>query len=142
RRRSWLEAAGVNPTTVTTESDLRGLKLLFVAGLDAAEAAPLAREARRLGILVNVEDMPALCDFHVPALVRRGDLVLAISTAGKAPAIAKLLREWLDARFGPEWARYLERAGNARVAWRAEGLPSAELARRTRKLAAEEGWLA
>lgn len=142
RRRAWLEAAGAQPVLITAEDDLHGLKLLFVAGLEAADAAPLAREARRLGVLVNVEDVPALCDFHVPALVRRGDLVLSISTGGKAPAIAKLLREWLDTRFGPEWSRHLERAGEARVVWRAQGIASAELARRTRKLVAEEGWLA
>ena len=142
RRRAWLEAAGVEPVRVTAPEEISGLRLLFIAGGDEAAAAALAREARSRGVLVNVEDRPALCDFHVPALVRRGDLVLAISTAGRAPAIAKLLREWLDARFGPEWSRYLDRAGEARVAWRAQGIPSAELASRTRKLAAEEGWLA
>jgi len=93
-------------------------------------------------VLVNVEDVPSLCDFHVPALVRRGDLVIAVSTGGRAPGVAKLLREWLDARFGPEWARFLDQASDARNAWRAEGVRAGELSSRTRQLAAEGNWLA
>ncbi len=140
-RKRWLSAGGVDALPVHAEGDLGGLKLLFVAGLPADEARALCESARAAGVLVNVEDIPSLCDFHVPALVRRGDLVISISTGGRSPGIAKLLREWLDVRFGPEWAGYLDQASYARKAWRAEGVPCEELSRRTRLLANERKWL-
>lgn len=140
RRRQWLVAAGVNPEDIRLPDPLQGLKFLFVTGHTRADASALASRARAAGVLVNVEDEPALCDFHVPALVRRGDLVISVSTGGRAPGLAKLLREWLDARFGLEWANYLDQASDARAAWRAEGARAAELSRRTRALAAQGNW--
>jgi precorrin-2 dehydrogenase/sirohydrochlorin ferrochelatase len=57
---------------------------------------------------VNVMDDIPNCDFAAPAVVRRGDLVLAISTGGRSPALARRLREELEARFGQEWAEILD----------------------------------
>ena len=70
--------------------------------------------ASNKNIPVNVVDQPALCSFFVPSVARRGDLVIAISTSGKSPAVAKRLRKRLEAEFGPEWAAYLEIMGRAR----------------------------
>ena len=94
-----------------------------MAGLDEGEARELARRAQAAGVLVNVEDRPSLCDFHVPAIVRRGDLVLTVSTGGRAPGLARLLREWLGRRFGPEWTGRLNDLGatRARLARRRRG---------------------
>jgi precorrin-2 dehydrogenase/sirohydrochlorin ferrochelatase len=143
RRRQWLMDAGVVPIDVAFDGDgpLPEMNLLFVAGTTAKETEPLARRARASGALVNVEDVTALCDFHVPAIVRRGDLVISVSTGGRAPGLAKLLREWLSGRFGPEWSRYLDQASDARATWRAEGASAPELSRRTRALAAAQQWL-
>jgi precorrin-2 dehydrogenase/sirohydrochlorin ferrochelatase len=140
-RRQWLRAAGVEPIMIAQDSRLDGLKLLFVAGYAHARAETLVARAKAAGALVNVEDVPVLCDFHVPALVRRGDLVISVSTGGRAPGIARMLREWLDARFGPEWANYLDQASDRRIAWRAEGARAAELSERTRRLVADGNWL-
>jgi precorrin-2 dehydrogenase/sirohydrochlorin ferrochelatase len=141
RRREWILAGDCEPTIVDLETDLSGLKLLFVAGMASTEAAGLAQRARAAGVLVNVEDVPSACDFHVPAVVRRGDFTLSVSTGGRAPGLAKLVREWLDARFGPEWAGYLDQASDARLAWKAKGTASTELSRRTRELVSERSWL-
>src|ERR1700760_993665 len=73
------------------------------AGLPEGEARLLATRARAQGVLVNVEDVLPLCDFHVPAVVRRGDLLLTASTGGQVPGLARALRERLAAQFGPEW---------------------------------------
>jgi precorrin-2 dehydrogenase/sirohydrochlorin ferrochelatase len=78
--------------------------------------------------------MPDLCDFHVPAQVRRGDLILAISTSGRAPGLARILREYLETLFGPEWNDILESVATARQQWRSEGLPPDEVSRRTRAM--------
>jgi precorrin-2 dehydrogenase/sirohydrochlorin ferrochelatase len=59
-------------------------------------------------VLVNVMDDVPNCDFASPAVVRRGELVLAISTGGRSPALARKVREELERRFGAEWAELLE----------------------------------
>jgi precorrin-2 dehydrogenase/sirohydrochlorin ferrochelatase len=115
--------------------------MLFIAGLERPIAAELARRARSGGVLVNVEDAPELCDFHVPAVVRRGTLMLTVSTGGRSPGLAGRLREWLQRRFGPEWNEQLEILGAARAGWQADGLLPDEVARRTHELIENRGWL-
>ena len=107
RREALLVDAGLEPVLVEPTGDLPSLHALFIAGLDAETSADLAHRARSRGVLVNVEDIPGLCDFHVPAIVRRGDLILTASTGGRAPGLARRLREWLEEYFGAEWSRRL-----------------------------------
>jgi precorrin-2 dehydrogenase/sirohydrochlorin ferrochelatase len=71
-------------------------------------------DARQRGVLVNVVDVPACCDFIVPSVVRRGDLTVAVSTGGRSPALAKKIREDLEARYGPEYADFLRIMGRIR----------------------------
>jgi len=71
-------------------------------------------EARRRKILCNSVDDPPHCDFFYPAIVRRGDLQIAISTNGKSPALAQRLRQRLELQFGPEYAEKLSELGAAR----------------------------
>ncbi len=87
--------------------DLRGGFLCVAASRDPGERAAIAREARARRVLVNVMDDIRACDWAAPALVRRGELVLAISTGGAAPALAKRLREQLTDTFGEEWSEVL-----------------------------------
>ncbi len=74
----------------------------------------VCREARRRGVLCNVVDDPARCDFYYPAVVRRGDLQIAISTGGNSPALAQRLRKELEKRFGPEYKAWVEQLGETR----------------------------
>jgi precorrin-2 dehydrogenase / sirohydrochlorin ferrochelatase len=87
--------------------DLDGAFVCVASSPDPDERDRIARAARARGVLVNVMDDVPNCDFAAPAVVRRGDLVLAISTGGRSPALARRLREALEARFGPEWAEVL-----------------------------------
>ena len=144
RRASLLVEAGVNPVLLASDAEdeaLAGLRLLFVAGLPESEARSLATKARAKGVLVNVEDVPDLCDFHVPAIVRRGDLVLSVSTGGRVPGLARRLRESLERQFGPEWSNRLDELSDARESWRAAGLAPQDVSKRTRERIAEKGWL-
>lgn len=120
--------------------DLTGARLVFVAGLDDGVSADLAALARAAGALVNVEDRIALCDFHVPAVVRRGRLLLTVSTGGGAPGLASRLRRSLETRFGPEWAGRLDELAAARDGWKADGADQQALARRTREWLDQRGW--
>jgi precorrin-2 dehydrogenase / sirohydrochlorin ferrochelatase len=141
RRRTLLEASGVTAKVLPPDASLEGLRLLYIAGLAPSRAEALASRARDLAILVNVEDIPALCDFHVPAILRRGDLLFTVSTGGRAPGLARRLREWLQAAFGPEWEARSGELGNARDHWREEGVEAGEIAARTRAIIATKGWL-
>lgn len=76
-------------------SDLEGMDLAFVATSDPAVNRTAAREARGRHVRVNVADDPAACDFQVPAVIRRGPVALAVSTAGSSPALAAWLRDRL-----------------------------------------------
>src|SRR5438552_2881219 len=127
RRLAMLTAAGVTEPVIYSDAlpggdHLARLHILFIAGLDEMRSRELAGAAHLAGVLVNVEDAPTLCDFHVPAQVRRGDLLLTVSTAGRAPGLSHALREDLERRFGPEWAGHLDEIADLRSQWRAQGL--------------------
>jgi precorrin-2 dehydrogenase/sirohydrochlorin ferrochelatase len=122
-------------------AELARFALLWIADLPIAQAAPLARAARAGGCLVNVEDVVAFCDFHNPAQVRRGDLLLTVSTGGKSPGLAARIRAQLARVFGPEWAMRLERIGEQRTAWRRERRSLDDLAHLTNATIDAHGWL-
>jgi len=122
-------------------ADLAGPAVLLVCDLPLGTAGALAAAARASGVLVNVEDVSALCDFHMPAIVRRGDLVLAISTGGKSPGLARALRHWLERLIDARWGERLRGLARRRRQWRARGLGTPELAALTRQLIEREGWL-
>ena len=94
--------------------DLDGAFLAVASSDDAATRAAIAREARARGVLVNVIDDIPQCDWAAPAVVRRGDLVLAIGTGGASPTVARLVREHLQVEFGAEWAEVLRIVGEVR----------------------------
>ncbi len=63
---------------------------------------------------MNIVDDPELCTFLVPACIRRGDLVIGVSTSGKSPAMARRLREELEGRYGAEYGRLADLLGQLR----------------------------
>jgi precorrin-2 dehydrogenase/sirohydrochlorin ferrochelatase len=145
RRAAMLAEAGVQPVAIAPQAgraELQHLAILFVAGLSPARSERLAAEARTAGVLVNVEDHPTLCDFHVPAAIRRGDLLVTVSTSGKAPGLAKLLRQWIERRLGLEWDEHIAEVASARAGWRRSGVAAPEVSRRTAALVEQRGWLA
>jgi siroheme synthase-like protein len=95
-------------------SDLKAAFIVMAATDDAAVNTRVASEARRRGALVNVADSPWLCDFFLPAVVRRGDLQIAISTAGSSPALAKRIRKELSGRYREEYGTLLHIASALR----------------------------
>lgn len=94
--------------------DLQGAFIAFAATDDRAVNAAVVREARQRGVLVGVVDAPEEGDFTLPALLRRGELTVAVATAGGSPAMGALLRDRLAGQIGPEWATVLEIAAALR----------------------------
>lgn len=100
-----------------------------VAERDAPRLDAIEAEARRREVPFNVVDDPARCSFILPSIVRRGDLAVAVSTGGRAPALAVRLRQELERRLGDHHARFLELAGELRAPL-AERVPGFEERRR------------
>ena len=114
-----LASAGAR-VVVRSESDWRpedldGAFLCVAASSDPEIREAVFRAARERGVLVNVMDDVARCDFAAPAVVRRGDLAIAVSTGGRSPALARRLRERLERQFGPEWEDALAALGEVRM---------------------------
>lgn len=93
--------------------DVRQARLVIVADVPESVCRRIARWARIYRTWMNAVDRPAYCDVFATAQVRRGDLVIAISTSGRAPALAKAVRQQLDEQFGDEWSE--EVAHRARI---------------------------
>ena len=96
-------------------SDLDGMFLAIAATDLQPVNHAVAEEARARGILVNSVDDPPDCDFFYPSAVRRGDLQIAISTAGKSPALAQRLRKEIDAMLPEDTGAWLDRLGETRL---------------------------
>lgn len=142
RRAQALRLAGATPVAVDAAApDFTGLHLLYITGLEEAVYAPLAVAARAAGLLVNVEDVPAFCDFSSVAEIRRGDLLLTVSTGGAAPGLAGLIRRALEEWFPPIWAERVAEVAALRQGWRAEQMPMPDVARRIAALVAARCWL-
>ena len=116
-----------------TAEEIARAQLVFLARLGEPAASQLRHIADDAGVLLNVEDDIARSDFHSPAVVRRGDLTVAISTAGKSPGLAAAIRRRIEASFGPEWDARLETIALLRRRWRLAGLENAAIARLTRR---------
>jgi len=102
------------------DGDLAGVFLAVAATGDAAETARIFAEAEREGVLLNAVDDPAHCHFAVPAVLRRGDLTVTVSTGGRAPGYARRLRDELSRTIGTEYATLVDLIGDVRAELRAE----------------------
>ena len=132
-------AAGHVTPGAPSEEEIASAIAIFV--VDTPDAVDIADTARRHKTLVNVEDNIPYCDFFTPSIVRRGDLVIAISTNGKSPGLARRLRQTMERDYGPQWADRLEKLGEARAGWRAEGLEMSRVSALTNQMIEREGWL-
>lgn len=126
-----MEAAG----TVSIEprgyvrGDLEGAMLVVVATGSEETDAAIVSEARERNVLVNVQADAGASDFIVPSVVRRGDLQIAVSTAGKAPSVAKQVRRNISRAHGAEWGPYVQLVADLRaLAVARTGATEAEMA--------------
>jgi precorrin-2 dehydrogenase/sirohydrochlorin ferrochelatase len=96
------------------EGDVQGHFLVIGATNDEPLNRRVHADSEANGLLCNIADRPKICNFILPAVIRRGDLVLAISTSGRSPAFAKHLRKTLSKQFGPEVETFLDLMGAIR----------------------------
>ena len=95
--------------------DLGGAFICVASSKDPEERRAIFDEAEERRVLLNIMDDNPHCHFAAPAIVRRGDLVIAISTGGRSPALASRLRTELEERFGPRWEHLVDVIGDVRA---------------------------
>jgi precorrin-2 dehydrogenase/sirohydrochlorin ferrochelatase len=133
RRVEW-QKRGFQP------DDLDGAFLVVAATSSTELHEQIFQEATRRGVLCNIVDVPELCDFYYPAVVRRGALQIAVSTSGQSPALAQRLRIELEEQFGPEYEVWLEYLDEARDKLRSQMLDPEERKRLLHELASKEAF--
>lgn len=162
RRLRWLEEAGATDFAIYAPApalelaraagsrlrrrwpladDLRGVQLVFIADVAEPERSALAATARAAGAILHVEDAPGLTDIHIPAVLHRGALTVAVSTDGAAPAAAAEIKRYLATAIGPEWRERIECLRALRQAWRRDGADPAAVRRLTAAQIDRYGWL-
>lgn len=113
--RQWARSGRITlEVRAFTPADLDGTFLAIVATASRDLNSSIYHQAQQRGILCNVVDVPEYCDFYYPAVVRRGDLQIAVSTNGQSPSLAQKLRQQLERQFGPGYARWVAELGETR----------------------------
>jgi precorrin-2 dehydrogenase/sirohydrochlorin ferrochelatase len=112
--------------------------LAYAATSDEQVHEQIARDAEAEGILLNVVDRPHLCTFIVPAVLRRGDLQIAVSTGGGSPALAGCVRDAIDASLGDEYEQALAVLSRLRTRLRESGMTPAQRQRAFKGLVGAE----
>jgi len=101
--------------------DLEGYTLAFVATDDRSVNSTVADEGKARKVWVNAVDDPPYCDFIMPGIAQKGDLIIAISTSGRSPAMARKMREEIEKFLTDDWAAMLELAAEVRAELRERG---------------------
>ena len=113
--REWANAGKIElELRAFSSADLDDKFLAVVATASRSLNERIYLDAQRRRVLCNVVDVPDLCDFFYPAVVRRGDLQIAISTAGQSPSLAQKLRQQLERQFGEGYTAWVEQLGATR----------------------------
>jgi precorrin-2 dehydrogenase/sirohydrochlorin ferrochelatase len=137
----WAQAGAITwEARAFNSADLDGTFLVIAATNSSDVNAAIFHQARERNILCNVVDDPEHCDFYYPAVVRRGDLQLAISTKGQSPALAQRIRRELEMQFGPEYGAWLEELGRARQQLFASKIDPEQRRRLLHELASREAF--
>jgi len=122
------------------DGDVEGMFLVISAADNEDVNQRVSDQCFAKGILVNVVDDPPKCNFFVPAVLRRGDLTIAISTRGKSPMLAACIRGQLEKQYGSEYAELLKLLGDIRQELK-QSVPDIKLRRRILERIVELGSL-
>ena len=132
---------GVFENTLPDAEDIAKHSIILVAGLAREVAEKIVTEARLQKKLVNVEDINDLCDFYFTANVTRGDLIIAVSTSGASPTLARKIRDMIALQFGEEWKERVSELSDLRRNLKATGASMKEVIEKTERYLREKGWL-
>lgn len=140
--KEFWDLAGNNiKTRMPNDEELKNFYAVMIVDVDVKDAISIAKKVRSHGSLVNVEGVAEYCDFYCPSIVRRGDLLIAVSTLGKSPTLAKRVKGTIGKIFHNGWSKKLEDLAFRRVKWQEIGLNGKEINNMSNKYIDEKGWL-
>lgn len=122
------------------EGQLKEAHIVYIVDHPHEEAIKIAQTCRAHATLVNIEDDIPNCDFHTPALVRRGDLLISISTNGKSPALGIRIKKTIAGLFPEDWAEKLDTIAKMRLQWRSDGASLKEVRKKSDAFIDKEKW--
>ncbi len=120
--------------------NIEAATIVMVAGLDYSASETIAKSARAAKKLVNVEDVPQLCDFYFGAFFKRGDITVAVSTNGASPTLARRLRDYIAEIIGSEWLERVSSIKELRDELRARGQSPREILRQSEQFIDDNQW--
>ena len=145
RRKLLLDAGATKLTTYdlqhTTQIDFNQFNVVMIVDLDEATTKTLHIEAKAAGCIVNVEDEKEFCDFYFQTFIQRGDLQISVSTNGKSPATARMIRESIETCYPEQWEQRLEEIAAKRGEWKNAGASYDEVNRKTEEYVKSRDWL-
>ncbi len=125
RRIQMLKDAGVAAIkyfeTPPSEKEFDDINLVYIADFDDEVSAKLYDIALKRNLLVNIEDKKPFCNFHVPAITRRGELLITVSTGASAPRMARRLKRIFEKMFPLNWGEGLKQLSQKREELKKEG---------------------
>jgi precorrin-2 dehydrogenase/sirohydrochlorin ferrochelatase len=125
----------------SNEINLEKYNLAYIADFSDEKSDKIHHKLKQHNIFVNVEDKKKFCDFHVPSMIRRGSLLLTISTEGKSPRISRRFRKIFEYMFDESWKENLDLIGEKREEWKSLGDSYKELSEKTDQLIEEKNML-
>jgi len=144
-REKKLRELGIEKLTII-ESPLnkiifRNFGVVLIVGLDENTSAKLYKAAKAAGCLVNVEDNKKYSDFFFQSFVKRGDLLLSVSTNGKTPGTAKIICDKLEELFPEIWGERIDEIADKRNEWKTNGKTYEEVNNLTKQYIKDKNWL-
>ncbi|MEZ5690039.1 MAG: bifunctional precorrin-2 dehydrogenase/sirohydrochlorin ferrochelatase [Rickettsiales bacterium] len=115
--------------------------IVMIAGLSDEISKQIADAAREAGKLVNVEDVNELCDFYFTANVKRGDLVISVSTSGASPTLARRVRDYISSLFGTNWQERTKEMAEFRGGLKLQNKTISEILEASDEFLERKGWL-
>jgi precorrin-2 dehydrogenase/sirohydrochlorin ferrochelatase len=121
--------------------DCSKFDIVLIVGLPINIFTNLHRAAKDAGCLVNVEDEKDYTDFYFQSFVKRGDLLISVSTSGKTPGTAKIIRDKIEEIFPADWANYIDEISAMRTTWKNSGKTYDEVNELTKEFVKNKNWL-
>ena len=124
-----------------TRDEIKDSTVVLIAGLQRDKLSELATIAKEEKKIINVEDLKEFCNFYYTSQLRRGDLLISVSTRGASPALSQDIRNNIEEQFGPEWEGIVEEVRGKRAQWKKEGFSILDVSKKTHEFIKERGWL-
>jgi precorrin-2 dehydrogenase / sirohydrochlorin ferrochelatase len=144
-REAKLFELGAKHLTVMNASfshiEFHNFDVVMIVGLPEDIFTNLHSAAKAAGCLVNVEDKKEYCDFFFQSFVKRGGLLISVSTSGKTPGTAKIVRDKIAEIFPQEWENYIDEIAVKRMEWKQSGKTYDEVNQLTKLYVKERGWV-